>query len=139
MAELHRQIRVRYQRVPDDCLKCLDQRGFEIWWGIHNDCGVGQLGERAVRRAHDAVDQGTPITGELNRVDEVDRDVVQTRAATDTEHQYAVGRRQIRYCEPRGKRGVPSVFVGARGQLGNVVRGSVALDPTQFPEVIDGV
>ena len=41
--------------------------------------------------------------------------------------------------QPVGVAGFPSVVVDARGELGNIVGGRVALDAGDFAEVVDGV
>ena len=126
---LRGQLRVGDERVPDDRLERLDERRL-------------QRRRRRRRRSPTSASSasappGCPTTPkiaaptavrELDRVDEVDRDVVLARAAADREDEERVARAQPRDLQPGAVGGLPALVVGAGGQLGDVVGRRVALD-----------
>ena len=107
--------------------------------GGHDHAGVGHLGGVAAVLADEADDTGADLLCVLKGGDEVGGDVLLEVAAADGEDEEGVVLAQARAAEPFDEDACPALVVGAGGEFGDIVGGGVALDPTDLPEVIDGM
>ena len=77
--------------------------------------------------------------GQIDRLDDVGADIALQVAAADRIDQDRVLVAEAAHLEPGREDGVPTLVIGARGQLGHVVDRAVGLDPAQLSEIIDGM
>ena len=101
---------------------------------------VGQPGQRPVGRADDAVDGGSDVPGPLDCGRPRLIETLCSREPPPTLNTSSASRDEsFETVEPRGEGRLPSLVVGARGELGDVVGRSVALDQAELAKVVDRV
>src|SRR5581483_10054397 len=94
-------------------------------------------GEGPAGRPDYAVNRAADLAAALDRGHEVHRNRAAAGPAADAEGKQSIIHAESGDRQPFGECGFPSIIVGARSQFGDVIRGRVALDRTQLPEVVD--
>src|SRR5579859_984789 len=128
------------EQMPDDSLKRLAMRcdvSRVHRWHDHRGCSL--FGRVTAVPSDYANDGSTNSFGELNGADQVRADIFFQIAATYGKNQQAILGVQATAFEPLGKNRCPAFVIGSCGQFGNVVRGRVRLETTDFAEIIHGM
>ena len=128
---------MRDEEVPHDRLELLDVRRAALGRGVDDDADVGQLRGGAVGSPDDAEDACAHLPRELDRADEVHRDVVRAAPSADGEHEDRVLRREARRPEPRVEARLPPLVVRPGRELRDVVGRRVRLEVAELAEVVD--
>ena len=116
-------------------------------WGVTRSENSGGMRTQALaaRRVAPPSRPTMPKTGaphllrQLDRVDQVGRDVLLPIAAAHREDEKGVAFGEARSAEPLRKARVPSLVIDPRGELRHVVGRRVGLEAADLPEVVDGV
>src|SRR5271157_463605 len=132
--------RVRDQQMPENGAEAFGVGGDAvIKEGRDDDTGVRCHGCEPAVPTHDAEHFGPQPSGQLDRTDEIHRDVSLQIPTADREDQKAVRLVQPRAAQPVGKAGVPALVIDPSRQLRNIVTWRVGLEATDLAEVIDGM
>jgi NAD(P)-dependent dehydrogenase (short-subunit alcohol dehydrogenase family) len=131
---------MRDEQVPDDGLKLLDVRRQSCGVGRPDDeADVREVRGRSILLPNDAQDLRADFFGQLDGLDEAEANSVLARASSDGEDEDSVLGAQSGTAKPCTVGGGPAFVVDAGRKLGDVVRGRIALEVTEFAEVVDGV
>ena len=129
-----------HKKVPDHRLKRLTvwrhMRRVDRW---HNNAGRRLPGGVTAVAAHDAKDRGPDFFCGLNRIDEVGTDIFFQVATPDGEDQQGIFCVEAAAFEPFGKNRGPAFIVGARGELGHIIRRRIGLEAADFAKIVHGM
>ena len=129
----HLQLRMRDQAVPDDRLKCFRvRRHAQLGDRRHDHNNVADLARIAAVAADNTENLKVPRFGFLQGLDQIGANVTLQVATTNGKHEDCVSLVGAAHFEPLRKDGAPALVVRARGQLGYIVRGRIALYTAQL-------
>ena len=97
------------------------------------------LGGVSAVPAHDPEHLCRTRLGQIDRLDDIGTDLALGIAAADRIDQDRILIAEVTGVEPCCKHRIPSLVIGACGELRDVVDGAVGFDPAELAKVIDGV
>lgn len=131
---------MRHEAMPDHRLESFRQRRHAVRIDRrHHDDNVAARRSMAVVTSNDAEYPRAARLAKIHRFDDIDADIALSITASNGEDEDRVIRVQAADLEPAGKDRIPAFVIGSSRQFGYVVYGTIGLNSTEFPEVIDCV
>ncbi len=131
---------MRHDEVPKNRLKSFRVRSHRF--GIHrwNDhASIGNRCRKAAVAANNSADLGANTLCVLKGAHQIQADISLQIAAADRKYEHKVVLKKSANLQPLRKNAIPSVVVGSRGQLGNIVGWCVGFYAADLSEVIDNM
>ena len=131
---------MRYEQVPDDCLKRFRVRCYPLGMDDWNEDADIRESCRVPAVAADDADDGRAYCFRVIQCrNNIPTDITLDTPAADRKHQNRIAFVEPADLQPIHEDRLPALVIGPRGQFRNIVGGSIGFDSSELSEVVHGM